>query len=101
MRKLFFVLLLCVVAVSSAQAQFAAAPEGAVMPNGAFHYMAPGNVPVIAWGGQLPWNMHFPVAQAYPLSYPYVPVPMPPPSGSTSDSIRPMPDAEDKTSSLR
>ncbi len=87
MKKLFFSLILIVALVPSAMAQLAVAPEGAVIPNGAFHYVAPGGIPLA--GSPLPADLRFPVTALYPISYPMVPVPMPPPGGSTSDRIRP------------
>jgi hypothetical protein len=101
MRNFSVALILATMFTSSVFGQLAAAPEGGVFPNGAFHYMIPGGVPVLQWGGALPGGMHFPVSQIYPLSYPMVPVPIPPLTGSTSDRISPMPDSEDKTSQMR
>lgn len=101
MRKLFFALIFTAACASPAFSQLVAAPEGAVIPNGAFHYIIPGGVPVVQWGGQLPGGMHFPVMHVYPLSYPMVPIPMPPLTGSSSDRIRPMPDSEDRSMQMR
>ena len=89
MRKLFIAMILATLAASSAQAQLATAPEGAIMPNGALHYTVPSGIPIVAWGGHAPWPSHFPATPLYALSYPMVPVPVPPPSGSTSDRIKP------------
>jgi hypothetical protein len=100
MRKLFVALILAALAASSAEAQLSAAPEGPIIPNGAIHYVVPSGIPIVAWGGYDPWPSQFPATPLYPLSYPMVPVPLPPPSGSTSDRIRP-PDASDnKAASL-
>jgi hypothetical protein len=101
MKKLFVGLILVAMFAHSVSAQLVATPEGAVVPNGAFHYIVPGNMPAVAWGGSAPWGMRFPVAQAYPLSYPLIPIPMPPPGGSTSDRISPMPDSDDATTHMR
>jgi hypothetical protein len=99
MRKLFIAMILATLAASSAQAQLATAPEGAIMPNGALHYVVPSGIPIVAWGGHEPWPSHFPSTPLYPLSYPMVPVPIPPPSGSTSDRIKP-PDSSRSASFL-
>jgi hypothetical protein len=72
---------------SSVVAQLAVAPEGAVIPNGGFHYVVPGGMPLFAH--PLPHDLRFPVAPLYSMSYPMVPVPIPPPGGSTSDRITP------------
>jgi hypothetical protein len=89
MRKLFIAMILATLASSAAQAQLATAPEGAIIPNGALHYVVPSSIPIVAWGGHAPWPSQFPATPLYPLSYPMVPVPIPPPSGSTSDRIKP------------
>jgi hypothetical protein len=86
-RMLFASIVAILVASSSVMAQLAVAPEGAVIPNGAYHYVVPGNIPLSA--GPLPLDLRFPVAPLYAISYPMVPVPIPPPGGSTSDRIRP------------
>jgi hypothetical protein len=99
MRKLFIAMMLATLAASSAQAQLATAPEGAIMPNGALHYTVPSGIPIVAWGGHAPWPSYFAATPLYPLSYPMVPVPIPPPSGSTSDRIKP-PDSSRSASFL-
>jgi hypothetical protein len=99
MRKLFIAMMLATLASSAAQAQLATAPEGAIIPNGALHYVVPSSIPIVAWGGHEPWPSHFPSTPLYPLSYPMVPVPIPPPSGSTSDRIKP-PDSSRSASFL-
>ncbi len=99
MRKLFIAMILATMAASSAHAQLATAPEGAIMPNGALHYTVPSGIPIVAWGGHEPWPSQFPSTPLYPLSYPMVPVPIPPPSGSTSDRIKP-PDSSRSASFL-
>jgi hypothetical protein len=88
MRKLFIAMILATLAASSAQAQLATAPEGAIIPNGALHYVVPSGIPIVAWGGHAPWPSHFPTTPLYALSYPMVPVPMRP-IRSTSDRIKP------------
>ncbi|MGO9568214.1 MAG: hypothetical protein ACLP5H_11800 [Desulfomonilaceae bacterium] len=101
MRKLFIAMILATLAASSAQAQLAVAPEGGIISNGALHYTVPSGIPIVAWGGQAPWPSHFPATPLYPLSYPMVPVPIPPPSGSTSDRIKPPDSSQDKSAYLR
>ena len=49
MRKLFIAMILATLAASSAQAQLATAPEGAIIPNGALHYVVPSGIPIVAW----------------------------------------------------
>ncbi len=89
MRKWFLALILIALAVSSAWAQFSVAPEGAVIPNGALMYTVPTGSPILAWGGPEPWPWRLPPTELYPLLYPAVPVPIPPPGGSTSNRIKP------------
>jgi len=100
MRKLFIALILGVLAASSASAQLSVAPEGAIIPNGALHYMVPKGVPIVSWGGHEPWVSHYPAMPLHPLSYPMVPVPVPPPSGSTSDRIKPPGSSQDRSASF-
>jgi hypothetical protein len=94
MKKLFIALILVVLIAPQALAQLATAPEGAIIPNGALHYVVPSGIPIVALGGHLPYPSNLPSASLFPFSYPMVPVPVPPPSGSTSDRIRP-PSASD------
>lgn len=89
MKKWFLALILIALAASSALAQFSVAPEGAVTPNGALMYTVPTHTPILAWGGHEPWPWRLPPTPLYPLSYPAVPVPVPPPGGSTSNRIKP------------
>ena len=100
MNKLFVAMILATLAAGSAFAQLATAPEGAIIPNGALHYTVPSSIPIVAWGGHAPWPSHFPATPLYPLSYPMVPVPIPPPSGSTSDRIKPPDSSQDRSASL-
>jgi hypothetical protein len=86
-RILFASIVAFLAASSPVMAQLAVAPEGAVIPSGAFHYVVPGGIPLAAH--PLPHDLRFPVAPLYSMSYPMVPVPIPPPGGSTSDRIRP------------
>jgi hypothetical protein len=96
MKKLFVALILVALTAPHALAQLAAAPEGAIIPNGALHYVVPSGIPIVAWGGHVPWPSSFPTTTLYPLSYPLVPVPVPPPTGSTSDRIRPPTPSEER-----
>jgi hypothetical protein len=96
MKKLFVALILVALIAPHALAQLATAPEGAIIPNGALHYVVPSGIPILGWGGHEPWPSNFPITSLYPLSYPLVPVPIPPPSGSTSDRIRPPSRSEER-----
>src|SRR5208337_3980434 len=100
MKKLFIALILIALTASHALAQLATAPEGAIISNGALHYTVPSGIPIVAWGGHEPWPSHFPATPLYPLSYPMVPVPIPPPSGSTSDRIKPPDSSQNRSASL-
>ena len=100
MKKLFIALILAILTASSVQAQLSTAPEGAIIPNGGLHYVVPSAIPILAWGGHDPWPSQFPATPLYPLSYPLVPVPIPPPGGSTSDRIRPPGPEENRAASL-
>ncbi len=100
MKKLFIALILMALTASHALAQLATAPEGAIISNGALHYTVPSGIPIVAWGGHEPWPSHFPATPLYPLSYPMVPVPIPPPSGSTSDRIKPPDSSQNRSASF-
>jgi hypothetical protein len=86
-RALIVSIVVIISASSSVMAQLAVAPEGAVLPNGAFHYVVPDNIPLAA--DPLPYDLRFPVAPIYGMSYPMVPIPVPPFGRSTSDRIKP------------
>jgi hypothetical protein len=86
MKRLLGALLISLLCVSSAVAQLAISPEGAVLPDGTFNYTLPVSIPLLP--SYRPEYLCFPVTPLYPISFPKVPVPIPPPDGSTSDRIR-------------
>ncbi len=86
MKTLLGAWILALVCVSSVAAQLAIAPEGAVLPDGAFHYVVPVSIPLLP--SLRPDYLCYPVTPLYPITFPKVPVPMPPPEGSTSDRIK-------------
>jgi len=79
MSRLFLVLVLFFLLCSSAVAQLNVVPGGAILPNGALHYIVPTGVPYghpyLPPGAYQFFGWH-PTAPMSWLSYPYVPVPV-------------------------
>ncbi len=88
MKKMLFAsILLALFASSAVMAQLAVAPEGAVIPNGALHYVVRAACPFAYILCRMICDFLLPRFTRCPT--PWFPVPIPPPGGSTSDRIKP------------
>ena len=93
MSKLLLILAVFFLLCSSAVAQLNVVPGGAILPNGALHYVVPNGMPFshpYLPPGAYQFSGWRPTAPISWLSYPYVPVPVtydpPPPMRNIPDT---------------